>query len=179
MTPETAAGSKVATVRILIDEMTLSNTSSLSLDYYYGSVFHNNSGTSLSYWHSSHPLFKLVPSNNFSSPTSYSYHPYYYYYNYLYFNSTAVAELRELSPVYCTVNSQNYIAISLDLYLLSDSLYHLGDHAVNILGNFISNNTNYYIPLVITIPESESRYVLYTQRNIIILSLFIVVSTHS
>ena len=132
--PEAAAGSKVATVRLLMDEKTLNNTSNFYLGYNTGVVVHNNSGRSLRYWHSNHPLFKLVPSNISSNPTSYIYHHNYYYQSY--FNSTAVAKLRELLPVYCTVNSQNYIAISLDLYLLNNSLYHLGDHAVQIRGGF-------------------------------------------
>ena len=125
VTPQTAAGSKVATVRILINETILNNTYGLYLYNYLFGISHNNSERSQYRYPSIYPLFKFMPSNNSSNPTSSS--------NYnLYYNSTDVAELIESSPVYCTVNSHNYIAISFDVFLQSNSLYHLGDHSIYI-----------------------------------------------
>ena len=166
VTPETAAGSKIATLRILMNEMTLSDISTVILTVFYGGVFHNNSGRSLHYWPSNQPRFKVVLSNISSNPTSYSSFS-------VHLNSTAVAELRELSPVYCTVNCQNYIAISLDLYLLSDSLYHLGEHPIVFLGVFISNNTYYYTESTLYMRVKAG---MSTYKNFL---LFIVISTHS
>ena len=143
--PEAAAGSKVATVRILIDKMILNNASSLSLwNIYANNVLHNNSGRLQWRYHSTHPLFKLVPSNNPSYRTiSYS--------HYTYFSSTAFAELREVSPVTCTINSHSYIAISLDVVLLSNSLYHLGDYPIRIEARLLYNNSYYRVHTITTL----------------------------
>ena len=155
MTPETTPGMMVATLRMLIDEMTLNNTSSLYLWAYSDNVYHNNSDIIWQeyfqyYSHSILPLFKLMPSNNSLTPTNVTN-------NIAYFNSTAVAKLKELSPVDCSANSQRYIAISLDLYLLSNSLYHLGDHSVYFHAKIISNGSNYYPNTTLTLRVHAGR----------------------
>ena len=119
-----------------MDTAILNNASRLSLwkGTLWGFVQHNSSGRSVLHNHDTYPLFKMSLSSN---PTiSYPF--------YLSYNSTAVAELRELSPVYCTVDSRNYSAITVDLYLLSNALYHLGDHSIYIFGAVQSNNSNYW-----------------------------------
>ena len=145
MTPQTAPGSKVATVRILINETNLNNTYGFYLYKYPIGITHNNSERLQYRYPSIYPLFKFMPSNHSSNPTSSSnYH--------LYYNSTAVAELRESSPVYCTVNSHNYIAISFDVLLQSNSLYHLGDHSINIYAYWNHHYYyNYFYPYISTI----------------------------
>ena len=137
VTKESTAGSKVATVRILVDTVTLNNTTMLSLwqSFTRGLVKHNNSGMSLKHYHNSGPFFKLVPSNNSPNPTVYSY--------YLRYNSTTIAKLRELLPVYCTNKLQSITAISFDMYLLSNSFYHLGDHTIVFWVNMVANNSYY------------------------------------
>ena len=122
VTPQTAAGSKVATISILINEKFLNNTQSFKIHISSSGTTHNNSERSLHYYHNTHPLFKIEPSN---SSSNLAYHSSIYD---SYYNSTVVAELKESSPVYCTVNSHNYIAISFDVLLQRNSLYHLGDH---------------------------------------------------
>ena len=136
VSPETTAGSKVATVKMLIDTVVLNNASRLYLSLMLSNIQHNISGRLLPRFYNTHPLFTLLPSNKSLSST-------FYYLNYLRYDSTAVAKLRELLPVYCTVDSKSYIAFSVDMYLLSNALLHLGDHSIFIESEVLANNSVY------------------------------------
>lgn len=142
VTPKSEAGARVATINLLVESTTLNNGSRLYLyksDGYF--ISRNNSVRS---YHTNHPTFRLIPSVSSSLPTeSSSYH--------LNFNSTALAQLRALSTEYCTINSTSYINISLDLILLSSSLYHLGDHTIYVDGSLVSNDRYYHFITILSL----------------------------
>ena len=146
-----------------MNEMILNNSTTLFLWIYPHFILHNNSGRLQLYYHHTQPLFKLVPSNNSSNPTTFSSH-------YFYFNSTAFAELRKVSPVYCTVNSHSYITISLDVVLLSNSLYHLGDHPIDIGASLVYNNSYYYTNTITSLRVKAGKNTLYSLRSVIIIA---------
>lgn len=162
VTPSSVAGSVVATVNIVVDEMILNTGSSLSLYNLDGfPVIQNSSGLLVPSWHTLHPNFRLVPSDNSSHPTySSSYH--------LFFNASALAELREQSQEYCTIESKHYTVISLDLLLLSDSYYHLGDHTIFIEGGLRSNSSTQYFQTLLQLRVQAGRVILVNYTTTVI-----------
>ena len=139
VTPSTTAGSTLATVTLLIDTALLTdenirNTSSLSIYKNSGVIQHNDNGSIISRYSSNvRPLFKIVLKNNVTISGEY----------FLPFDSNHLRQLRDTSPVKCIKNDTSYLAISLNLTLLSDSLFHLGDHPIYI-GALLNVNNSYY-----------------------------------
>ena len=121
--PTTKSGSTVATVKLWVDEAVLNSSTSLIIEKLTGLIQHNFSELVVPHF-SSHvqPLFEMSPSEN-SSISSISF---------LYFDSATLPGLTASSMERCAVTSsaKRYVAISIDLKLLSDSLYHLGDHNI-------------------------------------------------
>ena len=130
----TKPGSKVTNLTLLIDEAALNSSYYLIISKYNDEVvYHNNSGRSIiHYSHNIEPLFELTSS----TPDLVS------------SNDTLISHLRLASPVQecVTADSTRYVAVSFSLHLLSDSLYHLGNHLIVIRADFKNrSSTNAYI----------------------------------
>ena len=134
--PTSKSGSTVATVKLWIDEAVLNSSTSLSISKYTGLIHQNFSDQTIPHF-SSHvrPLFEMSPSENSSISSI----------NYLNFDSATLPHLTASSMEWCAVTSslKRYVAISFDLKLLSDSLYHLGDHNIYMGASLLSRNRSY------------------------------------
>ena len=145
VTPSTTAGSTLATVTLLIDTAFLTdenirNTSSLNIYKNPGVIQHNDNGSIIPRYYSNvRPLFKMVLKNNATISGEY----------FLQFDSNHLRQLRDTSPVKCIKNDTSYLAISVDLTLLSDSLFHLGDHLIYISTSMNVNNSYYSFSTVV------------------------------
>ena len=134
--PTTKSGSTVATVKLWIDEAVLNSSTSLGISKYTGLIHQNFSDQTfprfLTYVR---PLFEMSPSENSSISSFY----------YLNFDSATLHRLTASSMEQCAVTSslKRYVAISFDLKLLSDSLYHLGDHNIYMGASLLSRNRSY------------------------------------
>ena len=136
--PTTKPGSIVANLTLLIDEAALNSSYYMEI-YKYVTVwvYHNESGwislsstniNSLFELTSSTPAGLVVTEGNINS---------------LIFKNSAIQYLRMTSPVKCVTDSTKYVVVSFGLRLLSDSLYHLGDHLIQIHVRF-RTRTNLY-----------------------------------
>ena len=136
VTPSTTAGSTLATVTLLIDTAFLTdenirNTSSLSIYKNSGVIQHNDNGSIIPHFFSNvRPLFKMVLATISGEYL-------------LQFDSNHLRQLRDTFPVKCIKNDTSYLAISVDLTLLSDSLFHLGDHTIYIRASLNVDNSYY------------------------------------
>ena len=145
VTPSTTAGSTLATVTLLIDTALLTdenirNTSSLNIYKNSGVIQHNDNGSIIPHYSSNvRPLFKMVLKNNATISGEY----------FLQFDSNRLRQFRDTSPVKCIKNDTSYLAISVDLKLLSDSLFHLGDHPIYISASLNVNNSYYSFSTVV------------------------------
>ena len=135
--PTTKPGSIVANLTLLIDEAALNSSYYMIISKFFRLVYHNDSG-----WISPHissninPLFELISS----APDVVVSDD-----NRLIFNtSVTLSRLRMASPVKCVTNSTRYVAVSYGLRLLSDSLYHLGDHSILIKVGFHTKSKSYF-----------------------------------
>ena len=136
--PTTKPGSIVVNLTLLIDEAALNSSYYMEIyKYVTVRVYHNESGwislssmniNSLFELTSSTPAGLVVTHGNF---------------NRLIFMNSAIQYLRMTSPVKCVTDSTRYVAVSFGLRLLSDSLYHLGDHLIQIHVRF-RTRTNLY-----------------------------------
>ena len=132
----TKSGSTVATVKLWVDEAVLNSSTSLSIAKFTGLVQHNFSDQIVPHF-SSHvrPLFEMSPSEKSSVSSIY----------FLNFDSATLPGLTASSMERCAVtsSSKRYVAISFDLKLLSDSLYHLGDHNIYMGAFMFAGNRSY------------------------------------
>ena len=138
----TKSGSTVATVKLWIDEAVLNSSTRLRIFKYTGLIHQNFSDQTIPRF-STHvrPLFEMSPSEK-SSVSSISF---------LYFDSATLPGLTASSMERCAVTSsaKRYVAISIDLKLLSDSLYHLGDHNIYMSAVLLSRNRSYTFDTVL------------------------------
>ena len=137
--PTTKPGSIVANLTLLIDEAALNASYFLIISKYIGGVYHNDSGwVNPHYSNNIDPLFELISSTPdvVVSEDGNIYR--------LIFKNSAIQHLRMASPVKCVTDSTRYVAVSFGLHLLSDSLYHLGDHIIMIQVS-LQTKTNSYI----------------------------------
>ena len=111
--PTTKSGSTVATVKLWVDEAVLNSSTSLIIEKLTGLIQHNFSELVVPHF-SSHvqPLFEMSPSENSSISSIF----------YLNLNSATLPRLTASSMERCAVTSsaKRYVAISIDLKLLSD-----------------------------------------------------------
>ena len=110
----------------------------MSISKDIGQVRHNNSGRiTIHYSRNIDPLFELTLSTPDLVVTD--------EFSLKFKNSSILSRLRMASPVReCVTDSTRYVAISFGLRLLSDSLFHLGDHLISIdahLENIYSHQT--------------------------------------
>ena len=140
--PTSKSGSTVATVKLWIDEAVLNSSTSLSISKYTGLIHQNFSDQTIPLF-STHvrPLFEMSPSENSSISSI----------NYLNFDSATLPHLTASSMERCAVTSslKRYVAISFDLKLLSDSLYHLGDHNIYMDAFLLSRNRSYMFDTIL------------------------------
>ena len=137
----TKPGSIVANLTLLIDEAALNSSYYMAI-YKYSTVrvYHNESG-----WINPHlskninSLFELTSSTPAGLGVTDG------NINRLIFKNSAIQYLRMTSPVKCVTDTTKYIAVSFGLRLLSDSLYHLGDHLITIYVSFRTRTNSYYI----------------------------------
>ena len=134
--PTSKSGSTVATLKLWVDEAILNSSASLSIRKYTGVVLHNNSDQIVPRFISRiQPLFEMSPSEDPSISDIF----------YLNFDKATLSRLIGSSMEQCIASSgKRYIAISLDLRLLNDSLYHLGDHSI-LIGAYLNMPKNTYI----------------------------------
>ena len=128
VTSKSTPGSLLGTVEIFINEEIINNSESLSVIEYINGIVHNNSEASQYYhsWHNIGPTFHLTANNTFSSQMNdYS----------ITFNASSLAKLRDTPSAQCTDGTTRYLILKLNIVLTSDSLYHLGDHSINIYAN--------------------------------------------
>ena len=121
--PTSKSGSTVATLKLWVDEAVLNSSTSLSITKYTGFIHQNFSDQIVSRFPAhGQPLFEMSASENSSISSTFQ----------LNFNSATLSHLTASSMERCAVTSSTnrYVAISFDLKLLSDSLYHLGDHII-------------------------------------------------
>ena len=133
--PTSKSGSTVATLKLWIDEAVLDSSTGLSILKYFSLVHHNFSDQIVPRFSHVRPLFEMSPSENSSISSIF----------YLNLDSATLPHLIASSMERCAVTSsaKRYVAISIDLKLLSDSLYHLGDHNIYIYGYLYSPNNSY------------------------------------
>ena len=134
--PTTKPGSIVANLTLLIDEAALNSSYYMEIyKYNNGRVYHNKSG-----WIGPHlsnnlnPLFELI----LSAPDVVVSDA-----NRLIFKNSTIQRLRMAPPVKCVTDSTRYVAVSFGLRLLSDLLYHLGDHLIEIQGSLRTRTKSY------------------------------------
>ena len=135
--PTTKPGSIVANLTLLIDEAALNSSYYMEIyKYNNGRVYHNDSG-----WIGPHllyninPLFELISSTPDVVVSDG---------NRLIFKNSAIQHLRMAPPAKCVTDSTRYVAVSFGLRLLSDSLYHLGDHLIIIKVSFCTRTKSYF-----------------------------------
>ena len=140
--PTTKSGSTVATLKLWIDEAVLNLSTSLRIFKVAGIISHNFSDQIVPHF-TSHiqPLFKISPSEDPSIANI----------SYLNFDAATLSRLMASSMEWCAVTSstKRYVAISLDLRLLDDSLYHLGEHNVIIGADLYTPNNHYAFDTVL------------------------------
>ena len=136
--PTTKPGSIVANLTLLIDEAALNSSYYMIIYKYNTGVYHNNSGLINPHLSKNiNSLFELTSSTpgfvvQFVSDGNI---------NRLILTNSAIQQMA--SPVKCVTDSTKYVAVSFGLRLLSDSLYHLGDHLIQIHVRF-NTRTNLY-----------------------------------
>ena len=134
--PTSKLGSTVATLKLWVDEAILDSSIDLSIQKGAGLIQHNFSDQIVPHFSTNvKPLFELSASENSSISSTF----------YLKFNSATLLRLTASSMERCAVTSspKRYVAISFDLKLLSDSLYHLGEHSIYIRAYLRSPNISY------------------------------------
>ena len=134
--PTTKFGSTVATLKLWVDEAILNSSASLSIRKYASLILHNNSDQIVPHFLTHlQPLFEISPSEDPSISDTF----------YLNFDYVTLSRLIGSSMEHCNASSaKRYVAISLDLRLLNDSLYHLGDHSI-LMGANLNMPDNTYI----------------------------------
>ena len=135
MTPQSAPGSLLGNVDIYINEAVITDTTILTVSENVLSIVqHNHSDVLVRHYHNIRPTFRLTANNTFSSQMSdYS----------ITFNASSLAKLRDSLSIQCADGTTRYLILKLNLVLTSDSLYHLGDHEVQVRG-FISGNNRQF-----------------------------------
>ena len=121
--PTSKLGSAIETVKLWIDEAILGSIDSLFVLKFVDVVHHNFSDMIVPHLSPNiRPLFEMSLSDD---PSISGIH-------FLKFdNNTTLSHLTGSSREWCNASStKRYVAISLDLRLLSDSLYHIGDHSI-------------------------------------------------
>lgn len=136
VTPQSTAGTKVAFINIMADESTLKNADSLFIlkTNLFVRNSNNNSGQSFVRLPTVTPTLAFGLSNSTARPSASTN-------SFLIFTKSAIADLIATSQVSCIINSTKYITIPFELRLLSESLFHLGDHVIAINGILLGNNT--------------------------------------
>ena len=134
VTPQSAPGSLLGNVDIYINEAVITDTSILTFRVNgLSNVQHNYSDVLVQHYPYIQPTFRLTANNTFSSQMDdYS----------ITFNASSLVKLRDSPSIQCTDGTTQYRILKLNLVLTSDSLYHLGDHTVEILG-FINHGNNH------------------------------------
>ena len=135
--PMSKSGSTVGKLKLWINKAILDSSTGLRIWKYFSYIHHNFSDQIVSHPFSSHkflPVFEISPSEDPSISGTY-------------FNSTTLSHLTAPSMERCAVtgSTKRYVAISLDLRLLSDSLYHLGQHNIIISAVLHMPNNSYII----------------------------------
>ena len=133
--PTSKSGSTVATLKLWVDEAILNSSASLRISKYAGLVLHNNSDQIMPRFISHiQSLLEMSPSEDPSISSTF----------YLNLDDVTLSRLIGSSMEQCIASSaKRYIAISLDLRLLNDSLYHLGDHSI-LMGAYLRTPNNTY-----------------------------------
>ena len=134
--PKTKSGSTVATVKLWVDEAVLNSSTSLIIAKFTSPLIHHFSGLIVQHFSSQvRPLFEISLSEKSSISNTYN----------LNFDSATLQHLIASSMERCAVisSSKRYVAISFDLKLLSDSLYHLGDHNIYMSADLFGGNHIY------------------------------------
>ena len=135
VTPQSAPGSLLGNVDIYINEAVITDTSILTfLENGLSNVQHNYSDVLVRRYPYIQPTFRLTANNTFSSQMDdYS----------ITFNASSLAKLRDSPSIQCTDGTTRYLILKLNLVLTSDSLYHLGDHEVQIRGFIFDNSISH------------------------------------
>ena len=123
----------------------------MKINEYLDWVIHNYTGDTDIYstWHNIHPTFQLRANNTFSTQNM-------NYYS-ITFNTSSFAKLRDTPSAQCTDGTTRYLILKLNLVLTSDSLYHLGDHALNIYA-YDQNYNNYAYTAVLLRVKAGKKY---------------------
>ena len=124
VTSQSMPGSQLGTVDIYINA---NGSATLIVNEYIRSIHHNHSNEKFRYYPNKLPAFHLTANNTFSTRMNdYS----------IIFNELSLGKLRDTPSAQCTDGTTQYLILKLNLILSSDSLYHLGDHSVNMYANF-------------------------------------------
>ena len=134
--PMSKSGSAFATFKLWVDEAVLNSSTSLDVVKYTGLIHHNFSDQIVPHFLTHvRPLLEMSASENSSISSTFR----------LNYNSTTLPRLTASTMERCAVTSstKRYVAISFDLKLLSDSLYHLGEHNIYMIAHLRSPNNTY------------------------------------
>ena len=137
--PTTKPGSIIANITLLINETALKSSYYMTISNNFRRIYFNNSGWVYPHYSRNiEPLFELISSTPDLVVTD--------GFTLIFKNSSILSRLRMASPVQeCVTDSTRYVAVSFGLRLLSDSLYHLGDHFITIdVGLFTRINSYYF-----------------------------------
>ena len=162
VTPQSAPGSLLGNVDIYINEALITNTSSLTVEQFFVEIQHNYGDELIRRYHGIRPTFRLTANNTFSSLMN--------YYS-ITLNATSLAKLRDTPLIQCF---HGYHVLKLNIVLTSDSLYHLGDHEMEIYGFHNLDIDDYY-------PNFGKHYKVRVQAGmfstIIIIIIYITICT--
>ena len=129
VTSQSTPGSLLGNVDIYINEAVITNISTLRVNEYVGDRVQH--GFFL-YYHNIQPTIRLTANNTFSSQMSD---------RSITFGASSLAKLRDTPSAQCIDGTTRYLILKLNVVLTSTSLYHLGDHEVNI---FVTINMDFY-----------------------------------
>ena len=122
------------------------STDVLRVNEYTQAIHHNDSNALFRYYHNIQPTFRLKAKNTISSQMDD---------HSITFNAYSLSKLRDTPSAQCTDGTTRYLILKLNLVLSSDSLYHLGDHTVNM---YINYGFNKYIDAALLLRVQAGTY---------------------
>ena len=141
--PTSEFGSTLATLKLWVDEAVLNSSASLTIrKYFIHRIYQNNSNQLVQKQPRYRPVFKIAPSDDHSISSAF----------YIKLDNVTLLRLSASSKERCIASSaKRYVAIAIDLRLLSGSLYHLGDHSITIQALLRTSNISvaYFFSIVL------------------------------